>query len=97
MYRLTITTLLCILCAVFSAYGDRVIEEWGPANSGFLINNAAGTIEITSAGTYYFQSYDGATPTDINWIHVQSGGVARMKGGKCVARLYEPCLRMLCA
>jgi hypothetical protein len=48
MYRLTITTLLCIYCAVFSTYADRVIEEWGPATSGYLINNIAGTIEGSS-------------------------------------------------
>jgi hypothetical protein len=73
MYRSAITTLLCIYCAVFSTYGDRVIEEWGGATSGFTISNYYGTVEITAPGTYYIKSYDGATPANINWIHVQSG------------------------
>jgi hypothetical protein len=72
MLRTTVITIFCVLCVPATADAD--IEEWGPATSGFTIH-PDGTVEITAAGTYYFQSYDGETPADINRIWVQEEGV----------------------
>jgi len=68
-------TTLAVTIAVIGATGvaRATIEEWTSASTGFYIDDQAGTILITAAGTYKFQSYDGATPADIEWIRVQSG------------------------
>ena len=72
MYRNTVIGLLCVLC--LSIVVQAGIEEWGPATSGFIIRGD-NTIEITTAGTYYFQAYNGSTAIDINSIYTSTGGV----------------------
>jgi hypothetical protein len=71
MFRNTTLSALLALCAGNVAFAE--IEEWGGAGSGYQISQVDGTILITAAGTYKFQSYDGETPDDIEWIRVQSG------------------------
>ena len=68
------TVFMGMLCVSFVTSTARAtIEEWTSASSGFTIDNQEGTILITAAGTYKFQSYDGETPDDIEWIRVDSG------------------------
>ena len=75
MLRTTLTGVLYGLCLASSGFGAVDIEEWSGAGSGFYIHTEQ-YIEITAAGTYYFQSYDGATPADIHDIYITEGGVA---------------------
>ena len=67
------TKTICVLTALSYCWTVcAAIEEWTGA-TGYDINQTNGTVLITAAGTYKFQSYDGATPADIEWIRVQSG------------------------
>ncbi len=69
------TAVLCGLCLASSGYAAIDIEEWSEASSGFTIHEDR-YIEITAAGTYYFQSYDGANPADIEniWVNPSVSG-----------------------
>lgn len=84
MLRTTMTAILCGLYLASSGFAAVDIEEWSGASSGFTIHGEQ-YIEITAAGTYYFQSYDGASPADIDNIYITGGGVT----GTVTIHIYQ--------
>ncbi|MGD8453079.1 MAG: hypothetical protein PVJ57_14770 [Phycisphaerae bacterium] len=50
-----------------------IIQRWGPMDGECTINNAAGTVDIHSAGTFKLESRNGTEPGVINSVSVDNG------------------------
>lgn len=62
-----------ILSLCFTNVVMATITEWGPATTGFTIEDGIHTITITAPGSYFFRAITDDEPDYIQLITVDSG------------------------